>query len=57
MKTLDAIKIAKWRFDRRRWQAYFGNRWRTDRRGWRQVIRNVKRLCEKRGFTLKDFDL
>lgn len=57
MKMLDAIRIARWRFNRDSWRGYFGNRWRPDRAGWRKVIRNVKMLCEKRGLTLKDFQL
>lgn len=47
MSTLDAAKIARWRFDL--------DRLRPNRRQWRKVILNVKMLCEKRGLTIEDF--
>lgn len=55
MRVLDAIKIARRRFNRDSWLAYYGNGWRSDYAGWRKVIRNVKMLCEKHGLTLEDF--
>jgi hypothetical protein len=48
-RVLDAIKIARHRFNR--------DRWRGNSRGWRKVVRNVKMMCEKHGNTLKDFGL
>jgi hypothetical protein len=55
MRVLDAAKIARKRFNRSAWLGYLGNGWRTDRRGWRNLVRNTKLLCEKRGLTLEDF--
>lgn len=52
VRMLDAIQIARRRFNRDSWRGYHGNGWRPDRAGWRKLIRNVKWLLEKREYEL-----
>jgi len=52
---LDIVRIARWRFSRDAFAGYWGNNWRPNRKGWRQVLRNVKMLADKSGWTRDDF--